>query len=111
MGVPAELLFHPLPSHISFVGQESIVYLVFIATLLYFPLMQYGIKHTNAFTASLTGYISPLFGGSVAILVLGERITQTFIWGTVFILLGVIYSTNVKYLKKYIPVMLEYIHD
>lgn len=112
IAAPIELYFHPVDfSHLTMSSISSITYLVFIATLFFFPLMQYGIKHTNAFTASLTSYISPVFGGGVAVLFLGEKITQAFLIGTVFILVGVLYSMNIKYLKKYIPAMLEYIHD
>lgn len=108
VAAPIELYFHAVDlSTLTISTAGSLTYLVFIATLFFFPMMQYGIKHTNAFTASLTSYISPVFGGGVAVLFMGEKITQPFIIGTVFILLGVLYSTNIKYLKKYLPAMLE----
>jgi drug/metabolite transporter (DMT)-like permease len=111
IAVPIELFFRPLTlSNISLTGIGSVVYLVFIATLFFFPLMQYGIKHTSAFTASLTSYISPIFGGIAAVVVFHEQITHTFLIGSIFILVGVFYSTGISQLKKYIPAVLEYVH-
>lgn len=71
--------------------------LVTVATLL---LYQWAIKHSSATTASLTSYLQPVFGITLAIVILGEKITIGFVIGSLLVVLGVFLATGARLSQK-----------
>lgn len=62
-------------------------------------LLQYGIKKTTAFTASIFQYLGPFFTAVVAIPFLGEKPTFFLALGGLFIIFGVFYATTAAHIK------------
>lgn len=93
-------LDHTPHPHISMVGILSIFIAALVTSILFYFLIQIGIARTNAFTASIFQYLSPLFAGFVSIPLLGEKLTTSFVVGGIIIILGVFYATTLPVLMK-----------
>jgi len=75
--------------------------LVFAAigiTVATFFLFQWGVEHVSASTASLKEYIQLVCAVGINAVVLGERLTTTYILGAILIVIGVLFATH-----KHIP--------
>lgn len=75
--------------------------LVFAAigiTVATFFLFQWGVEHVSASTASLKEYIQPICAVAINAVILGERLTTTYILGAILIIIGVLFATH-----KHIP--------
>lgn len=103
---PFELAGHTI-GHITFIGFGSMFFLGILSSAVFFPLFQFGIAKTNAFSASLTSYLGPVFAGLGSTFLLGERITFSLIIGGLFILFGAFLASSYDYLKKYAKSMLQ----
>lgn len=68
---------------------SSLIYVIFIGTLLAYTLNQYAIKHGGSLLASMSFYLSPLFGYLAAFLLLSEMLTPGIIVGGILALIGV----------------------
>lgn len=106
--IPFELYVRPLVlKDITIVGIGSLLYVaVFLSAIMIF-LMQFGVKRTNAFSASLFSYMGPLFALFTAIPFLGERLTIGLVVGGVLILTGVFYATTYEQVRKQIRSVLQ----
>lgn len=69
-------------------------HLALFATIGMYLLYQYAIKHLSATTASLSNYIGPIFGFTINAIVLGERMTLGFIFGSFIVLIGVFLASG-----------------
>lgn len=54
--------------------------------------LQWGVRHTSAFAASATGFVSPFSATLYAIPLLGERISSTLLLSGILIILGIIFA-------------------
>ncbi len=105
---PFELIDNPLQiSKITFVGIGSLFGLAIFSSAIMYFLIQIGIKHAGAFTASLFQYMAPFFTAISAMAVLGEKLTLTIVLGGLLIMFGVFYATTYPYVKRGIRYMLK----
>lgn len=91
---------HPLVLRITPLGVISIVILGVLSSAIAFFLIQYGVKHTTAFIASLQQYVGPFASALTAIPVLGEKLTPALFFGGLLIISGVFYATTLSTMKK-----------
>lgn len=75
-------------SHISLVGIVSLLFLIFINSILMFFLYQWCLKYASAFTTSSATYVSPLATAMLAIPLLGEHINLHLIVSSLFIVIS-----------------------
>lgn len=83
-------------SFTDFRSLAAIAYLGIGSTFLTFLLYQWLIKSTNAFIASLNGYIQPVITVLAGSFFLKERISSLFIFGAALTLLGVFMASNLS---------------
>lgn len=69
-------------------------------TIVTFFLFQWGVRHVSASTASLKEYIQLVVGVGINALVLGERLTFTYLLGSILIIVGVLFATGNRLTKK-----------
>ena len=72
----------------------NFIYLGLFVTVVTYVLFQWAIQHLSSTTASLTNYLQPIFAFYFAWIFLGERITVTFLLGSLLVLLGVFIATS-----------------
>jgi len=72
----------------------TIIYVAVIGTITTYFLNQYSIRHGGAVFASLSFYLSPIFGFVIAFWLLGERLTWGLGIGAILALLGVYITTK-----------------
>jgi drug/metabolite transporter (DMT)-like permease len=87
-------LFTFKSDHIPILTHPSTILIVLqlgiFATVATYLLFQYAVKHSSASTAVLGNYIGPVFSILVNVIVLGEIVTPSFLFGTALILVGVV---------------------
>lgn len=99
--IPFELLWVQFSVlDVTTMGLGSLVGVGVISSAFSFYLIQYGVKKTTAFTASLFFYLSPLFSSLTAVSILHEKITFELVLGCVLILIGVFLATTYGFLKN-----------
>ena len=69
-------------------------------TIVTFFLFQWGVQHVSATTASLKEYVQLVVGVGINAIVLGERLSPAYIFGSVLIVLGVLFATRQHLTKK-----------
>jgi len=82
----------------SYVG--VLLYAAIGITIITFFLFQWGVQHVSATTASLKEYVQLVVGVGINAVVLGERLSPTYIFGSVLIVLGVLFATRKHLTKK-----------
>lgn len=98
---PVEHSIRPLViENITTTGMIALFGLAFFSSALYFFLVQFGIKRTSAFVASLFHYTAPFFAAIIAIPTLGEKPTVSLAVGGFLIIFGVFLATTYEQLKK-----------
>ncbi len=80
-------------SGVSLLGFLGLMYITFLSTISAFFLMEWGIKKVDIVKAHLFQYIEPAIAATLAVPILGERISFSFIIGTCLIVLGVYWGT------------------
>ncbi len=99
--IPFELTIRPLVfSKITIVGVTGLLGVSIFTSVIMISLIQFGIKRTTAFTASLFQYMGPFFAALTGIPFLGEKPTVGFIIGGFLIIVGVFYATSYHLVKK-----------
>ncbi len=99
--MPLEWLVRPfVASQVTIVGIESLLGIGIISSALSYFLIQYGVKKTTPFTASIFFYLAPLFSSLTAIPILHEKVTPQLVIGGILILTGVFFATTYELLKK-----------
>lgn len=69
-------------------------------TITTFFLFQWGVQHVSASTASLKEYIQLIIGVAINAVVLGERLSLTYVLGSALIIAGVLFATRQHITKK-----------
>lgn len=80
-------------SNVTLIGILGLLYITILSSICAFFLMEWGLKHTDVIKANLFQYVEPAMTATIAVPVLGERISYSFIIGTVLIVLGVYWGT------------------
>lgn len=75
------------------------LYLGIFGTFATYVLMQYAIKHLSTLTVNLTSYIQPISTTLLAIILLGEKLTPTFILGGLFVFSGIIITVTIEFYR------------
>jgi len=91
-------------TNVTFLGILGLLYITILSSVCAFILMEWGLKKTSVIKANLFQYIEPAMAATLAVPILGERISYSFIIGTVLIVLGVYWGTLGKphhYLLKH----------
>lgn len=78
-----------LVSDLSLQGLIGIIYGIYFASILAHSLFAYGTKYIHASEVGVFNYIDPLATIAVAIPLLGEKITFTYIAGAAFVFIGI----------------------
>lgn len=94
--IPTGLEYYRDPSWISSVtllGILGLLYITILASVCAFFLMEWGLKKTDVIKANLFQYVEPAVTATIALPILGERISFSFIIGTILVVLGVYWGT------------------
>ena len=97
--VPAVLEYIKDPtwtSQISILGVLGLLYITILSSVSAYFLMTWGLSKVDLNKASLIQYIEPAIAATLAIPLLGERISYSFIIGTCLVVLGVYWGTMGK---------------
>ena len=73
-----------------------ILYISTVATVFTFLLYQWAIKYSSAGTASLGNYLQPVFTIFFSMMLIGENVTLSFIFGALLVFLGLILVSSKK---------------
>lgn len=99
--IPFEWAIRPfVPSLVTPVGIVSLFGVSVVSSTISYFLIQFGIKRTTPFTASIFFYLAPLFSSLTAVPILHEKITTTLVIGGILIISGVFLATTYEFLKK-----------
>lgn len=77
-----------------------LVYAAIGITITTFFLFQWGVQHVSASTASLKEYVQLIFGVAINAVILEERLSTTYVLGSVLIVIGVLFATRTHLTKK-----------
>jgi len=78
-----------------------IIHLAIIVTVASYLLFQWAIQHSSATTASFSNYLQPVFAVWLAAIILGERLTQGLVVGSVLVIAGVFLATGVELSRQF----------
>lgn len=84
------------PTQVTFLGLLGLAYMTLLSSISAYFLFEWGLFQTSIIAADLFQYIEPLIATSLAIAVLGERISTSFIIGAIFIVVGLYIGTLAK---------------
>lgn len=109
VAIPVSLLFIPFeksPFAISLTlgAIAAISSVVLFSSLGFFLLLQWLVKHTSAFVASLTIYPMTIVATIAGVIFYGEKISLNFLIGAAFILFGVFIATSYKFARNYMKI-------
>ncbi|MCL4418648.1 MAG: DMT family transporter [Patescibacteria group bacterium] len=79
---------------IGFSAIASLIYMVLGGTIATYLLNQYAIRHGGAVFASMTFYLTPIFGFTAAFIILGETLSSLLFFGAILSLIGVFLTTS-----------------
>lgn len=94
--IPAvrEMMLNPYwVSKITVLGVLGLLYIVILSSVCAYFLFEWGLGKIDFVQANLITYIEPAVAASIAVPVLGERVSYSFIVGTILIVLGVYWGT------------------
>lgn len=77
-----------------------ILYAAIGITVVTFFLFQWGVQHVSASTAALKDYIQLVIGIGLNSVILGEHLTGAYLWGSIFVGIGVFLATGQRLSKK-----------
>ena len=80
--------YFELWNHVTLRAWISLAYVVGLGTAVFYYLYQYAIKHGSPVIASTTLYFAPATAFAWAFILLGERLTMTFVIGAIVTLTG-----------------------
>ena len=98
-----QTLISPALSVPSYIG--VLLYAAIGITIVTFFLFQWGVQHVSASTASLKEYAQLVVGVAINAVVLGERLTLTYLIGSALIIVGVLFATGSRITKKMASVL------
>lgn len=70
------------------------IYMGLFGTFVTYLLFQYAVKNLSSLTVVLSSYIQPITTSLLAILLIGEKLTVSYAFGSLLVLLGVFFSTR-----------------
>lgn len=79
--------------NVTLVGIVGIIFMTILSSISAYFLFEWGVKKVGVVKSDLFQYISPAVSASIAVPLLGERISFSFIIGTCLIILGVYWGT------------------
>lgn len=80
-------------NQVTIVGLFGLIYVTFLSSISAFFLFEWGVKKLGVITSDLFGYFQPAVTATLAVPLLGERISYSFIVGTCLVILGVYWGT------------------
>lgn len=90
----ADYIQNPLwITKITIVGIVALLFLVFFSSICAYFLYQWGLEKVTLMKANLFQYIEPLIVAALAVPILGERISYSFLVGGIMVALGVYWGT------------------
>lgn len=109
VAIPISLVFIPLETspfamNLSLGAIAAISSVVLFSSLGFFLLLQWLVKHTSAFIASLAIYPMTVVATIAGVIFYGEKISINFLIGAFFILFGVFIATSYKFARKYLKI-------
>ncbi len=78
------------------VGILGLIYMTLLSSISAYFLFEWGLSKTSIVKADLFQYIEPFIAASLAVFLLGEKLSASFLTGAVFILAGVYLGTFAK---------------
>ena len=92
-----EYIVDPLwPDKITMLGLLGLAYMTALSSISAYFLFEWALSKTSLIAADLFQYIEPFIAAGLAVLILSERISFSFIIGAVLIALGVYWGTFAK---------------
>ncbi len=80
-------------SHVSILGILGLIYISVFSSVVAYFLLSWGLSKIEVVQANLFSYMEPAVASTFAVLLLGERISYSFILGTCLVVLGVYWGT------------------
>src|SRR5207248_1887668 len=80
-------------THVTILGFLGFLYITILSSICAYFLLMWGIAKTNVVQANMLQYMEPAIAAALAVPILGERISYSFIIGTCLIVLGVYWGT------------------
>lgn len=84
------------PTQVSMLGLLGLLYMTMLSSISAYFLFEWGLAKTSLISADLFQYIEPFIAAILAVLILGERVSFSFIIGAALIALGVYWGTFAK---------------
>lgn len=84
------------PTQVTFLGLLGLAYMTLLSSISAYFLFEWGLFQTSIIAADLFQYIEPLIATFLAIAVLGERISRSFLIGALLIIIGLYIGTLAK---------------
>lgn len=78
---------------VTFIGWLGLLFIIMLSTISAYFLFEWGVKKVGVVQADLVQYIQPAIAATLAVPILNERISFSFIIGTCLIVLGVYLGT------------------
>ena len=78
---------------LTILGILALLYITILSSISAYFLFSWGLQKLDVFKANLFTYIEPAVAATLAVPFLGERISYSFIIGTVLVVLGVYWGT------------------
>ncbi len=109
VAIPVSLIFIPFEQSpfvmsLSLGAIAAISSVVLFSSVGFFLLLQWLVKHTSAFVASLAIYPMTIVATIAGVIFYGEKISLNFLIGAVFILFGVFIATSYKFARNYMRI-------
>lgn len=82
--------------HLTTSSYLSLAYITFISTVGSYLLQQYAIKFSSPVIASFSFYLVPIFSYFSAFILLGERLTQGLLIGTILVFISIALTTYIR---------------
>lgn len=99
MLIPAGLEYFKNPSwpgQITILGLMGLAYMTLLSSISAYFLFEWGLSKTNIIAADLFQYIEPFIATALAIMILGETVSASFMTGAALIAIGVFMATLAK---------------
>ncbi len=84
------------PNHISMLGGLGLLYMALLSSVSAYFLFEWALGKIGVIKADLLQYIEPFVAAILAVAVLGEKISTSFLIGSVFVAVGVFLGTFAK---------------
>jgi drug/metabolite transporter (DMT)-like permease len=94
--VPAisDFLAHPeWINNVTVLGVLGLLFIAILSSICAYFMFQWGLSKMSLYKANLFQYIEPAVAATLAVPLLGERISYSFIIGTILVILGVYWGT------------------